>query len=341
MLLTVDRPRACLLLALLLALVAALTQASTAGASCYSSTPHSIALGDSPSDGESGLAPEITIVTAAVNATCAYSVDPAITAPLIGGDAVFEYVNVDGDAATGSQVFVGADAVVGSLGATGPDPAPMLGKWDPVANSFSFADAVSVTALGNGGFSASLDQLGVATSPTITTVEVGSMWVGTYDSYFDFAPEPMFEPLPLSVAFSTIAPPPPPATPAPVPVAAPVPIAAPTPVTAPVTTPAPVTAIAKTCTVPSLKRLRTAAAKTTIRRAGCKIGLTRRAYSSTVRSGRVITSSPKAGARWAEPVDLVVSRGPKPKKRHKAHRASAADVRDLLEIAARQLDARR
>jgi hypothetical protein len=337
MVLTSYHLRVRLLPALLLALIAGLALASAAGATCYSSTPATATLSDSPFDGDSGLSPEITTVTATISAACGYAVNPGITQPLISDDAVFEYLDLDGNPATGSQVFVGADAIVGSVGAIGPDPAPILGRWDPAANSFSFVNAPSLTPLGIGGFSASIDQLGIATSPLTSTVQVGAIWIGVYDSYFDFAPEPGAGPLPLPVAFSTVAPPPPPPPPAPAPVV--VPVAAPAP--APVTSPAPVTATAKACTVPSLKRLRTAAAKTAIRHAGCKVGLTRRAYSSTIASGRVITSSPKAGATWNEPVDLVVSRGRKPKKRHKAHRASTADVRGLLEIAARQLDAQR
>jgi hypothetical protein len=328
--------RARVLFTALLTLAASFTLASTAGATCYSSTPANAIFTDSPFDGQSGLSPEITTVTATVNAGCGYAVDPGVTQPLISGDAVFEYLDVDGNAATGSPVFVGADVAVGSLGLTGPDPAPLLGIWNAAANSFSFTGAQSLTPLGIGGFTASLDQLGVATTPITSTVQVGTIWVGIYNNYADFAPEPGAGPLPLPVAFSTVAPPPPPAPV--VPVAAPVVVPAPVPVT-PVATPAPVTATAKRCTVPSLKRLRTAVAQSAIRHAGCKLGVTRRAYSSTVASGRVISSLPKAGTKWAEPVDLVVSRGRKPKK-HKAHRASAADVRGLLEVAARQMDAR-
>ena len=169
-----------------------------------------------------------------------------------------------------------------------------------------------MTPLRIGGFTASFDQLGIVSSPTVTTVEIATEWVGGDDTiYSDVSPEAVFEPLPLPVAFSTIAPPsPPPALPV-------IPVAPPVPVAPPAVPPAPVAPAPKACVVPSLKRLRTATAKTAIRRAGCKVGLTRRAYSSRVRSGRVIASSPKAGSAWAKPVDLVVSRGPKPEKRHK------------------------
>ena len=90
--------------ALLVALIATVAQASAADATCYSSTPGGIALGDSPNDAAGGLAPEIKIVIASVNTECRYSVDPGIPEPLKAGDSVFEYVNVDGNPATGSRV---------------------------------------------------------------------------------------------------------------------------------------------------------------------------------------------------------------------------------------------
>ena len=180
----------------LLALIAVLALASTAGATCYSSTPSSAVQSDSPFDGESGLSPEITTVNATVDAACGYAVDPGISVPLVDGDGVFEYLDLDGNAATGSQVFVGADVAVGSAGYTGADPAPLLGRWDPSLNSFSFSGAPSLTALGIGGFRASLDQLGVA-QPVTSTVRVGTIWIGIYDFYTDFAPEPGASPFPL------------------------------------------------------------------------------------------------------------------------------------------------
>jgi hypothetical protein len=330
-------PRA--VLPVLVALLVGLWHAAAADATCYSSTPATAAFNDPAFDGDGGLAPEITTVSASLDASCRYAVDPAIAQPLVDGDAVFEYVNVDGNAATGSPLFHGADVAVGSVGLTGPDPSPILGSWDPGTSSFSFATGPSVSTVGIGGFAASLDQLGF-TSPGVSTVQVASIWAGVYDNYLDFAPEPSALPLALSVGFSTLAPPPPPPPPAPV-VPVVTPVAAPVGEPAPVTVAAPVTATAKACTIPRLKRLRTAAATTAIRHAGCKVGLTRRAYSSSIAAGRVIASSPKAGTTWTEPVDLVISRGRKPKQRHRAHRASASDVRDLLEMAARQLDAQR
>jgi PASTA domain len=319
------------------AFAALLIGSSAAHATCYSSTPSGTAYADSPADGDLGLAPEITTVAIGLDAACAYSVNPGIPGTLIDGDGVFAYIDADGNPATGSPTFDGADVAIGSIGVTGPDPAPLLGRWDAAAQTFSFAGAPSLTPAGTGGFSASLDQLGVAASPTTTRVRVATIWTGVYDNYFDFAPESPQAPIALPIAFSTVAPPAPVvAVPPPAPPAPPAPVAAPAPPAS-----APVTSTAVTsCKVPSVKRLRTTIARTAIRDAGCKLGLVQRSYSASVAAGRVIASLPKAGTRgWSQPVDLVVSNGRRPKQRKKAHRATAADVRVVAEIAARRLDA--
>jgi PASTA domain len=73
------------------------------------------------------------------------------------------------------------------------------------------------------------------------------------------------------------------------------------------------TAAARRCVVPNVKRKTAAAARRAIRRAGCTTGRVVRALSSSVRSGRVISQSPRpgvwraAGAR----VNLVLSKGRK------------------------------
>jgi uncharacterized delta-60 repeat protein len=65
------------------------------------------------------------------------------------------------------------------------------------------------------------------------------------------------------------------------------------------------------CVVPGVRGQKLAAARTRLVRANCRLGKVRRAYSSRVRRGRVITHRPRAGARLAElaKVDVVVSRG--------------------------------
>jgi hypothetical protein len=68
---------------------------------------------------------------------------------------------------------------------------------------------------------------------------------------------------------------------------------------------------ARRCVVPNVKRKTVAGARRAIRRAGCSVGRLQRSYSSSVGSGRVISQSPRPGARRAAGgrVNLVLSRG--------------------------------
>ncbi len=65
------------------------------------------------------------------------------------------------------------------------------------------------------------------------------------------------------------------------------------------------------CKVPRVLGLALASAKAAIARNGCAVGHVTRAYSRSVRSGRVISQKPRAGLvlAHAAPVDVVVSRG--------------------------------
>ena len=65
------------------------------------------------------------------------------------------------------------------------------------------------------------------------------------------------------------------------------------------------------CVVPAVRGQKLAVARTRFVRANCRLGKVKRAYSPRVKSGRVISQRPRAGARLAElaKVDLVVSRG--------------------------------
>jgi PASTA domain len=319
------------------AVAGALSLAGSAGAQCYSSTPSSTSYADSPFDGDSGLAPEIATVGVAIDAACDYSVNPGVATSLFQGEAVFEYINTDGNASTGSPVFNGADVAIGSLGVNGADPPPLLGRWDPATATFSFTGGPSLSPVGNGGFSATLDQLGV-TAPLITGVMVGSIYQGIYDSYSDFAPNPGLGDIMMPVAFSTVAPVPVPVVQQPAPVQTTAPAVTTTPVTA-TSTPTATSKAANGCKVPAVKKLRTAVARAALKSAGCKLGETTRSYSSTVAAGRVIATLPKAGTKsWTEPVDLVVSKGRRPKHRS-AHAASAPDLGALLDAASRRMDA--
>jgi hypothetical protein len=65
------------------------------------------------------------------------------------------------------------------------------------------------------------------------------------------------------------------------------------------------------CVVPNVKRKPLATAKRRIAGAHCRTGRVRKAYSKTVRKGRVISQRPKAGKKLVRgsKVSLVVSRG--------------------------------
>jgi eukaryotic-like serine/threonine-protein kinase len=67
------------------------------------------------------------------------------------------------------------------------------------------------------------------------------------------------------------------------------------------------------CVVPNLRGKSLKQAKSRIRQAHCKTGRLVRAYSRSVRRGRVISQAPKPGARMKQGtrVRLVVSKGPK------------------------------
>jgi beta-lactam-binding protein with PASTA domain len=67
------------------------------------------------------------------------------------------------------------------------------------------------------------------------------------------------------------------------------------------------------CTVQNVGGKSLQTAKRTIARANCRVGKIRRAYSKTVKSGRVISQKPRFGAvlPGGGKVNLVVSRGRK------------------------------
>ena len=195
----------------------------------------------------------------------------------------------------------------------GADYPPLLGVWNGA--QFTFTDPTPVgTAPTPGGFSASVDRLGLVSGATVG-LRVGSIWVGYYDDYVDFAPEASAPGnILLPVIYSTVAPPP-------VPVATPVPVAAPAPPAAP----APVVDDV-TCTVPKLKGRSRGSAEDRLLDANCEpaSGVIRR-YSSSVRTGRVIGSSPAMGTTTTRRVKLIVSKG---RKRTRA-RASVSAARSL------------
>ena len=327
-----------------LAAGAAVLPSTAAAAPCHTSTAAAATHVDSSFDGEAGLAPEITTVRASLDSGCSYAVDPGVASPfLISGDAVFIYLDTDGSNATGSSLFGGADKVVGTAGSTyGDESDPMVGTW--TGTTFDFTGGTTLTPNGLGGFRAGVDVLGIANG-TRTDLNVGSIYSGIYDSYFDFAPEPSQLPVGLDVSFTGPPPPAPPSapvttTPRPTSTAAPAPPAAPArvpaasaqSVSAP---PAPTTvavsgqATTKTCIVPRIKGMALSSARRALKAAGCRIGIVDR-YASRIRRGKVIGTSPGAGRR-AYIVDMGVSRG-RTKRKARAASSTAATLERLVAL---------
>lgn len=188
------------------------TATSTASATpCGSSTPATTTAYDSPSDGDAGLAPEISAMTIAVDGSCNITVALTLDAYLIYGDSHIIYVDTDGNPGTGDSTFVGADVAVITVGRSGVDDSPVMETW----NGTGWTVGPQLTPAANSwGFTTRLDTLGIA-NPTTITAQAGSMYRGLYSNYFDFIPDPGLPPIPLSVAFAAPAPPPPPAPAAP------------------------------------------------------------------------------------------------------------------------------
>jgi PASTA domain len=304
-----------------IALVALLGGATAAQAACSGSTPATASFADSPFDGDAGLAPEITTVTAALDAACDYSVATGIDPSLIEGDAVFVYIDRDNNPGTGSAVFGGADVVVGTLGEIGPELPPVLGTWNGAEYVFNDPTPVGPARL-DGGFVASVDRLGLA-SGSVTHFGVATIYSGIYDDYVDSAPE-LGDLLPsLPVAYATTPPAPPVAPPS-------------GPAVAPRPAPTTKTPTTSSCVVPKLRGKSRTTAEDRLFAADCDVASSvRRAYSSSVKRGRVIRTTPGAGARTSKAVKLVISKGKR--KRH-AHAAAApavpSSVLDRLEALA-------
>jgi PASTA domain len=288
-----------------LACAAVLIPAASSQAACYSSTPASQSFADSSADGDLGLAPEIAQVDATLNGACVLTVNPLITnrpVDLLTDDIAGIYLDTDGNPATGSPTFNGADRVVIQSGTLYPG----VGTWD--GSSFNFAGSPTLPVAGVAGFSATLDQLGMPAPATIG-LRVATLWQGIYDDYLDFAPEPLAASFPFSVGFSTSPPPPPPPPPAPVNGQG--------------------GGSQKLCTVPSLRGKTIAEAKRRMKKAGCRYRLKKQA--SKKRKGRVLSTSPTAGESTSRVVTIRVSSGPRKVK--KASASAYARMEALLEAA--------
>jgi hypothetical protein len=285
-------------------------------------------------DAEAGIAPDIGAVAGLVGTACQIGVDPQVQYQgvdippdgLIDGDAVFVFIDTDGNIATGDPAEFGADRVVGTLGRTGVDGLPLVGTWDPTTQQMNFVGGATLTPVDTAGFTTSLDTLAV-TAPGTAHISVGTIWTSsiTGNSYVDFAPDVGGSAPTLGIAFG-----PPAATPTPTVTPTPAPVT-PTPAT-----PAPgggstVSGSSDdtfSCKVPRTKGLRLFNAEDKLTEAGCDWGKVTRVYSSTIPKGRIVRTSPPAGAHTTRPVALVVSKGRRSRHLH----ARAARLQDAVAL---------
>lgn len=294
------------ILTILLALMIVAAAPAVASARCLSSSPSTIAFDDAPNDAQSVeepgdapdevyviSAPEITRVVGSIDAACTISFDtelalpPGETEPLVARESLRYYLDIDANPATGGTV-TGAEWLVLVNGVNGTDTVQLL-RW----NGTAFAEPRRIALTGAVGFSLPLGELGI-TAPGTIGVRVHSRLIYMGQSLVDIAPDREQPQLLFGLAFTVPAPPAPPAPPAVVP-------------------PAPPVAAVSTCRVPKVRGLNTAAALKRMKAAGCRTKTVRR--PSKTRRGRVATTFPAAGTTTARTITVVVSTGPKAKKR--------------------------
>jgi hypothetical protein len=299
------------LLAFAAAAATTLAVAGTAQAACSSSTPAGQVFADA-TDAELGIPPEITTVTATVDATCTYVVDPGIASSIGEDDAVLIYIDTDGSAATGDPVVGGADVLIATFGTDSGQLLPLRGDWDGDGDGFAFTDPEPFGyRVANGGFRANVDELGIAPG-VVSQIVVETISLQGDELYADFAPEPGAGRIALPVNYAVAAPPVVAPLPAPttrhvtLPPRTRMPRMMPTP-TPPKTT---VTLSQKRCAVPRTKGLSVGAARIRLRAAGCAIATaTKAAYSPSVRKGRVVGTTVPYGRTSSGALRLIVSRG--------------------------------
>ena len=217
MLVTSARNARWTILATCLASALVATFPAGSSATCYSSTELSQTFPDVAGDGESGLAPEILGVLAITDKTCGIGLGVALQGQseigaLIYNESVGVYVNTDGNAATGSPTWDGADRVVITIGQSGTDSPPGLGVWN--GSTFEFLRRRRESDAGNrGGVSSRQWTPWVSRRRRASGSERSRCIRACTTTTPDFAPEVSGSPFGFGVAFSTSAPPP--VTPAP------------------------------------------------------------------------------------------------------------------------------
>jgi hypothetical protein len=292
---------------------ALLSGAPAAQAACTSSTPSNTSFTDPANDVE-GVGPDLTTLTLSLDGACTFAFNPGLSG-LTVEDWVFTYIDRDGNTATGDPELFGTDLITLTL-SDGRETATVMGAWDGTDYVLDESTIIE-TAPAPGGFSVPVDRLGIPPGTT-PAFRVAAVRLGETDFGIDVAPDsgdPITLPVnydgtPIIPTFPAPSPQPTPETPSPLPQ---LPIVPPS-------------SVGPGCTVPKVNGRSLAVAKRRLSASGCSRAATvTRRYSSTVRKGRVIGTSPGTGTRTTKKVKLIVSKGKRPK------RAKAATVqRDLI-----------
>lgn len=177
--------------------------------------------------GDSSLAPDLQGMVVGVDETGTFGTLIRLNSnSLLEGDVVATYVDTDGNQATGSPTFDGADVAVYIIGQIGTDSVAFL-RWNGTA-MVAAPMPPSLGSVWDGAtdefWSASLTDLGIAPG-TRVGILFATLYIGTYDTYSDFAPEPGYGAFTVDIPGPVSAPPPattPPASTTPVTVPPPI-----------------------------------------------------------------------------------------------------------------------
>lgn len=248
---------------------------------CISSTPTgTVSFADTPPGDAQPTAPEILSVEASLDSACRLTVDPKLQADLSIYQVVSIYLGFQ--PSTGDPSTETIDREVRLL---------HIGDAYLSDGTFPLIPIATFPRFGQAGFSATLDELGIA-APTTLGIYVSAIYDNAYppvwgDEPFDDAPDISALMYRLPLAFQQPAPPPPPPA-----------AAAPAP---------PVAKQVTGCVVPKLKGLTVRKAKRALKKAGCKYKLKGK--------GRVRSVSPKAGTRTDDTVRVKCKQKKRKKKR--------------------------
>ncbi|MFN8124654.1 MAG: hypothetical protein U0237_19780 [Thermoleophilia bacterium] len=159
--------------------------------------------------GDSSLAPDLQGMVVGVDETGTFGTLIRLNSnSLLEGDVVATYVDTDGNQATGSPTFDGADVAVYIIGQIGTDSVAFL-RWNGTA-MVAAPMPPSLGSVWDGAtdefWSASLTDLGIAPG-TRVGILFATLYIGTYDTYSDFAPEPGYGAFTVDIPGPVSAPP--------------------------------------------------------------------------------------------------------------------------------------